>query len=352
MTTLKKLYSSGEMPDSAYFISDCTAYCYLSNVDKYAIRGKNLIIGSSELIVNKILGIDTQRLETVVTPCTGTIKKITSEKFLSGLNTFSFIINTSTVLARQVLETNKILNNNLNNLHENDKLIQDLSVKFYSITEDLAAEYYRRKLPWINDITKKYYNTITYKRGEAFSKSIDSITITPSTELSKNMIEFHRGTSICEENTSGEEMYILQSGAIDVEIHGNKVATIDEKGTVIGEMALLLNEKRTATLRAKNNTVISIIKKDELKKTVEQQPDLLQKIAIALAQRQYYNLLKIGTVNQSLIEKDLDEEEDGEKKALKIEKIKSEVSKLKSEISDAAYKKDADFLRDIISKYE
>ena len=46
-----------------------------------------------------------------------------------------------------------------------------------------------------------------------------------------------------------------QAGSIDVEIGGNRVATIDKKGTVFGEMALLLNEKRSATLRAKNNTV-------------------------------------------------------------------------------------------------
>ena len=119
----------------AYFIPDCTIYFYISNVDKYAIKGKNLIIGSTEIIINRLLGIETKRLETVVSPCSQNIKALSTDKFINGLDTYSFIINTSTVLAQQVLQTNKILKSIFKNLHENEKLIQELSVKYYRIID-------------------------------------------------------------------------------------------------------------------------------------------------------------------------------------------------------------------------
>ncbi len=352
MTSLNKIFSAGEKAEVAFLLPDCNAFCYLSNSDKYALKGSNLILGASEIILNEVLGMDVPRMETVVTPCLENVKKIKLDKFISGLDVYSFIINVSTVLAMQVLATNNIIKKNLKNLHEHDREIQNFLILLYHLVHDLAEEFEKRKLSWIKDITTKHLNTINYKRGEALARSVDSITIDPSRELSENVVEFHRGDTICEENTSGEEMYILQGGVLDVEIGGNKVAVIEEKGTVIGEMALLLNENRTATLRAKNNAVISIIKKSELKNYVEKQPDLLKKIATALAQRYHYNVLKIEAINKSMIERELGEEESVEKKLENLKKIKREVSKLKNEISDIAYKKDADFLKEILEKYE
>jgi CRP-like cAMP-binding protein len=65
------------------------------------------------------------------------------------------------------------------------------------------------------------------------------------------MIEYPKGSAICKECDQGDELFILQAGSLEVEVGGVKVATIDKQGTVFGEMALLLSEKRSATLRAK-----------------------------------------------------------------------------------------------------
>jgi len=166
------------------------------------------------------------------------------------------------------------------------------------------------------------------------------------------MVEYPRGSVICEENTAGEEMYILQSGSIDVEIGGNRVATIDKSGTVFGEMALLLNEKRTATLRAKNNAVITVIRKSELKEAYEKQNDILRNITVSLAQRHYYNLVKINAVNKSLVEQTLGDGDEAETKTSQVEKIKMDLSKLRNELSDAVFKKKADFLQEILDESE
>lgn len=342
-----KLYSHNSEPDSAFFLNEGSVFLYASNNDKYSIKGQNLIIGSTELIMKHIIGEKTLRLETAVTTASSSIKRIPYEKFLSSINSFSFLINTSIVLAKQVLLTNRIINKNMDALDGNDRLIKDLSIKYYRGVAALSREYEKRKIPWINDILKKHLVSLNFKRGEAFFKSQESLTVESSSMLSDRMIEYPRGSAICEENTAGEELYILQAGSIDVEIGGNRVATIDKKGTVFGEMALLLNEKRTATLRAKNNTVITKIMKSELKEICEKESDLLKNIAYSLAQKHYFNIIKINTVNKSLIEHALDENEGDDKKINHVEKLKLDISKLKNELEDAIYKKDADYLQPV-----
>ncbi|MCM8761499.1 MAG: cyclic nucleotide-binding domain-containing protein, partial [Candidatus Omnitrophica bacterium] len=64
---------------------------------------------------------------------------------------------------------------------------------------------------------------------------------------------------------------------------GNRVTTISEPGTIIGEMALLLGDKRAATLRAMNNVVVTPIKKSDLKDIAEKESSLFLSIAISIA---------------------------------------------------------------------
>ncbi|MFA5517989.1 MAG: cyclic nucleotide-binding domain-containing protein [Spirochaetota bacterium] len=344
-----KLYTLDSPPDNVYFLEKGNVYFYASNMDKYSIKGNNLIIGSTEIILTHMLSMSTMRMETAITPSNSSIKKISVKKFLQGMQSFSFLMNTSIVLAQQVLLTNRVINKNISSLKGVEKIIKDLAISYYKAVYDLESEYQKRKLPWLNDILKKHQNTLTFKRGEAFSKSQQSITVETSNQLSENLVEYPRGSLICEEDTKGEEMYILQTGSIDVEIKGNKVATIDQPGTVFGEMALLLNEQRTATLRANNNTVISVIEKKRLREISEKQGDLLTSIALSLAQRHYFNIIKINTVNRALLEKTLENpDNDPYKNSGQIDKIKTDINRLKNEISEAAYKKDAEFLNPII----
>lgn len=345
-----KLYTVNSEPDCAYFLSSGSIFMYASNADKYAIKGNNLIIGSTELIMNHLLNQKTPRIETAVASKDASVKKISIEKFISGMETFSFLINASIVLAKQVLLTNKIINKNIESLEGKEKQMRELSIKYYKAVFKLNQEYEKRKLPWLNDLVKKYFTSLNYKRGEAFCRSQDSITIESSNQLSDKMIEYPRGSIICEENTAGEEMYILQTGSIDVEIGGNRVATIDKQGTVIGEMALLLNEKRTATLKAKNNTVITVIKKKELKEVCEKQSDLLKNVTYSLAQKHYYNIIKISTVNRSLIDQHLNNDGGEDKTLSQVERLKSDLAKLKNDVSETIYKKDAEFLKPVLEE--
>lgn len=343
-----KLYSFSAKPDCVYFLGEGNIFFYVSTVDKYSINGKNLIIGAAEVLVSRLMSIDTDRVETAVADQNSIVKKISAEKFLEGMKTYSFALNTSIVLAKQVLLTNRIINKNLTSLSADETKTKEYASEYYMILTRLRDEYNKRKLPWLKELVIKYEANLTYKRGEAYCRSAEPVKLTVSNELIDKSVEYKRGSNICEENTVGEEMYILQTGSIDVMINGNKVTSIDESGTVFGEMALLLGEKRTATLVAKNDVVITKILKGELKDVAARQYDLLSGIALALAKRHYFNIMKIGNINKTIAEKMLNNESEGKKPPQSVKALK-ELQAFKRDLESAVSGKDVSFIQDVLA---
>lgn len=344
-----KLYQAGGSADTAFLLAEGNVFIFVTEVDKYVIRGKNLIVGASELILNEIGGMETNRVETAVADASSTVRKISREKLAQSLDSHSFMMNLSMVLAKQVLLTNSIINKNLAALDGDDRRSREISSEYYRIVARLRAEFDKRRLPWLRDIVKKFEASLTYKRGETFERTSEPTKIVTGKELESRMVEFPKGALICDEGSEGSEMYILQSGSIDVLISGNRVTSIADGGTVIGEMALLLGEKRTATLRAGNNVVLTVIRKSELPEVSRSQPDLFRQIASSLARKHYFNVEKIHAVNKMLIEMEIHgDEEKREKKKRELQHAFSELSSLKKEVRSAVNSKPAEFLDDLV----
>lgn len=342
-----KLYGAGSSADAAYLLSEGTVFFYLSTVDKYSITGKNVIIGSTELILRHLLSVPTERVETAVTDDASKLKKIAAGRFLPGLDTYSFAMNVSMVLARQVLLTNNIIQKNLAAMEGDEKKVREFALEFFKIVHRLQEEFTKRKLPWIRTLYQRHAETLTYKKGEAYHKSSEPVRIAVETGRSDRDREYPIGSIICEENTDGNEMFILKSGTLDVIIKGNRVASIDEPGTVIGEMALLLGERRTATLAARNRVIMTVVRKEDLKDMVERQPDFLSSIAQTLAKRHYYNVLKVGHINESLAGKDIDREVSGVRQVAHSQHAFKELKLLKQAVEETVREKKADFLYDL-----
>jgi CRP-like cAMP-binding protein len=347
-----KLYAAATPVDSAYLLDEGSVYFYASNADKYAISGKNLIIGSTELIMNRMLGIVTDRVETAVAGAGSAVKKIPSDKFLAGLNTYSFALNASMVLAKQVYLTGEILRKNMSMLEGDEKKIREIAVAYYTIIVRLRHEYDRRRLPWIKALIEEFADSLTCKKGEAYCKSAEPVHMTASERLSDRDVEFQRGSVICEEDTPGSEMYILRSGAVDIMVKGVRISTIDEPGTVIGESSLLLGQKRAATMIAKNTVIMTRIGKDDLKEVAEKQGDFLASIAATLAKRHYYNLARIEHVNKSLAEQSIDREvAGGDKQAVLIRRATHDLNQLRDRVEETVREKKADFFQDLVSTF-
>lgn len=124
-------------------------------------------------------------------------------------------------------------------------------------------------------------------------------------------------------------MFILNKGIIGVYINDFKVAMIDKPGTVIGEISLLLGEKRTATLKAVNQVVLSVIKKENLPDFHKNHQDVFFQIGETLSQRLYNNFDLIQKIDEQIHEKPI-EKVGG---FLTIDRAKLKLNELKSELN-------------------
>jgi uncharacterized protein (UPF0305 family) len=352
MENYKRLYSAHSKPEEAFLLEDGNVYFFASEGDKYALKGRNIIIGSTEIIMDRILGIETNRIETAVIGQDSKVKRLPVERFLSSIKSYSFILNVSMVIAKQVYLTNQIINRNLEGLEGEEKKTKEIATKYYEIVSRLKREYDKRRLPWLKELVVKYETSLTFKRGEAFGKATEQSRVTSEISMTDKYIEFPKDSVICEEGTVGEEMYILQSGTVDVYIEGHKVVSIGEPGAVFGEIALLLGEKRTATLKARNNVVLTRIMKRDIKEIAERQPEILIDVVSSLAKKHFQNINKIKSINQLLVEQSIDNElKPQEKKKLDYHRMSNELLSLKSDINKLCDSKGADFLRDLVEGF-
>jgi len=68
-----------------------------------------------------------------------------------------------------------------------------------------------------------------------------------------------QGEALLTEGDEGGELYVLESGSLSVEREGVTIATIDEPGALVGEMAVLLGNDHSATVRARTAAAVRVI---------------------------------------------------------------------------------------------
>ena len=349
MTTVyTKLYEKDADPDSVYFLESGRVTIYLDNVDKYQINGHSLIFGVTEYLMNYFFDENCKRIETAICDQHTDVKKISFEKMINGLKNFSFLINVSMVVAKQVYLTNQIASTGIRILEEEELKNKKYSKLYYNSILSLKKEFEKRKLPWVKEIVTEFETSLTFKRGEAYQRSEEPIIVAETNSLDGNMVEYQKDTVLCEQDSFGEEMFVLRSGAIDVIIDDKKIATISEAGTIIGEMALLLGESRTATLKAKNSVVVTKIEKKELKEIADSGTDIFETLLKSLVKRHYFNMVRIVDLNSSVLEKTSVE---NLKKNLS-DKSLSDLKKLKKKLVKVSKSKDVDFIKPIIDKFD
>ena len=74
---------------------------------------------------------------------------------------------------------------------------------------------------------------------------------------------YNKDHVICEQDTTGKEMYLIKEGEVDVFINGSHLAALGP-GEIFGEISLFYNVKRTATIKAaKDNTLLGILTRED-----------------------------------------------------------------------------------------
>ncbi len=97
-------------------------------------------------------------------------------------------------------------------------------------------------------------------------------------------IERPAGTVLIAEGKVGHEFFIVLEGKVEVR-HGDQVLATRGPGDFFGEIALLDNRPRTATVVATEPVVVEVLSRQEFASLLAQAPDLSQEIMATMARR-------------------------------------------------------------------
>lgn len=79
------------------------------------------------------------------------------------------------------------------------------------------------------------------------------------------------GQTIFREGDHGDQMYVLQEGEVDIQIHGRYVQTV-KPGTILGEMALIDRSPRSATAVARTDCRVVPLDERQFQYLIQETP--------------------------------------------------------------------------------
>ena len=97
-------------------------------------------------------------------------------------------------------------------------------------------------------------------------------------------IEIKAGKQVIKEGTAGREAFIIVEGTASVWRDGKLIASVG-KGAVLGEVALLANRARTATVQAETAMTVEVLNRREFEQLLDQSPAITRKLLVATAKR-------------------------------------------------------------------
>ncbi len=97
-------------------------------------------------------------------------------------------------------------------------------------------------------------------------------------------IEVDEGTVLTKEGMPGRECFVVSDGKAKATLRGKRLAAYGP-GDVFGEMALLDNEPRSATITADSDMVLFVVDSRSFWGLCEEAPSVTRKIMKSIAQR-------------------------------------------------------------------
>ena len=124
--------------------------------------------------------------------------------------------------------------------------------------------------------------TMLLKTVDLF-QDIPSELLSQISQISKAK-DYESGEVIFNEGDYGDSMFIVIEGEVSIQKNGKSIALLD-KGSSLGEMALLDNETRSADATAKVDSVLLKINQDVFYELMEGNSDIMKQIIRLLTSR-------------------------------------------------------------------
>jgi CRP-like cAMP-binding protein len=97
-------------------------------------------------------------------------------------------------------------------------------------------------------------------------------------------LEIGTGDVLCKEGETGQEFFVIVEGETEITSEGKRVAARGG-GDFVGEIALLEETTRTATVTAKTPLRVFVLTRQDFRHLVRETPSVEQKVMRALARR-------------------------------------------------------------------
>jgi len=101
---------------------------------------------------------------------------------------------------------------------------------------------------------------------------------------SEDVMYFQAGSVIAEEGAEGNHMYVVMSGEVTISINKQILATA-LSGEIVGEMALINSNIRSATVTAKTDCRLALIDQASFNSLLRYVPDFSLHVMKVLAER-------------------------------------------------------------------
>lgn len=344
----QKVYSYLDEPQNAYLLKNGSVFFEIKENELYKISGKNLIVGAGEIL----LQMDGSMVfrdynfyrddETELAP----IPKANLGKLIHQYN---IGYNINFFQAQMLQKITGIMGKRQDQLSKEDKEAQKLAIEYYKLAQQIIDIGQQFKFKDIIALGNELKNELIFKTGQIYAKESQSKTYHSQAEKTDDFTSsYEHEQIICQQGDEGQEMYILESGHIDVLVNDNKVSSITEKGTVLGEIALLLGETRTATLQANGRVMLTKIKSDNLAGFHAQHTDIFLHIGQTLSRRIHSSFNYIRNLDEQI------EKKSTEKKShfMDIEKIEANLKTLKEKVSKIYQNKKYEQLKPMIDQFD
>lgn len=125
------------------------------------------------------------------------------------------------------------------------------------------------------------------EKSESEIKLFSRLTPTVLTDVvdSMKLRQYKRGDDVIRQGETGREFFVIARGEVEILIDGNRVNTLGS-GSYFGEVALMKEQARNATVRALNDLVCFILEKEDFKAVVDSSPSFEEELRKAIFDRQ------------------------------------------------------------------
>ena len=101
---------------------------------------------------------------------------------------------------------------------------------------------------------------------------------------SEDIADFPAGSVIIREGEEGNKMFVVMEGEVEITIKGRLIAKA-KRGEIVGEMALINPDLRSATVTALTDTRMAVIDQGSFDSLLQYVPDFTMHVMNVLADR-------------------------------------------------------------------